>query len=138
MPLSLIIPSFVFFNQANPKRTNIFVTQSNELYRTARGMSWQCDLTNRIHLQFGSAEVAFRMRDFSAFQRKVQAVDIHERLYDLSDDCDFEVIEAPQHGLSLQLTLCELIQLRELLDGTKFALKLNSLLHETLGEVSFA
>ena len=109
---------------------------TNELYRTAKGTSWQCDLTNRIHLQFGDTEVAFKMRDFSAFQRKVQAVDIYKRIYDLSDDGDFEVIETPQHGLSLQLTLCELIQLRELLNGTRFALKLNSLLHEALGEVS--
>lgn len=110
--------------------------KTNELYRTAKGISWQCDLTNRIHLQFSDMEVAFKMRDFSAFQRKVQAVNIHERIYDLSDEGDFEVIEAPQHGLSLQLTLCDLIQLRELLDGTKFALKLNSMLHEALGEVS--
>lgn len=110
--------------------------QANELYQTAKGTSWQCDLTNRIHLKFGETEVAFKMRDFSAFQRKVQAVDIHERIYDLSDDGDFELIEAPKHGLSLQLTLCDLIQLRELLDGTKFALKLNTMLHEALGEVA--
>ncbi|WP_373512616.1 DUF6686 family protein [Persicitalea sp.] len=110
--------------------------QTNELYRTTKGTSWQCDLTNRIHLQFGEMEVAFKMRDFSAFRRKIQAVDIQERLYDLSDEGDFEVIEAPQQGLSLQLTLCDLIQLRDLLNGTKFALQLNSLLHEALGEVS--
>ena len=110
--------------------------QTNELYRTAKGTSWQCDLTNRIHLQFGETHIAFKMRDFSVFQRKVLAINIHERLYDLSDEGDFEIIEAPQHGLSLQVTLCDLIQLRELLDGTKFALKLNSLLHEVLGEVS--
>ncbi len=109
--------------------------KTNELYRTAKGTTWQCDLTNRIHLHFGEAEIAFKMRDFSAFQRKIQAVDIHQRLYDLSDECDFELVEAPQQDLSLQLTLCDLIQLRELLDGTKFALRLNTLLHEALGEV---
>ncbi len=45
-------------------------------------------------------------------------------------------IEAPQNGVSFQLTLCEIIQLRDFLEGTSFALKLNSLLHEALGDVS--
>jgi hypothetical protein len=31
------------------------------------------------------------------------------------------------------LTLCEIIQLRDLLDGTKFSLDLNSMLYEVLG-----
>lgn len=127
---------FWVFHSGKVRNRNFFVQKTNELYQTAKGQSWQCDLTNRIHLQFGETEVAFKMRDFSAFQRKIQAVDIHERIYDLSDDGDFELIEAPQQGLSLQLTLCDLIQLRELLNGTKFALKLNTLLHEALGEVA--
>lgn len=112
------------------------VSESNELYRIAKGCSWQCDLTNRVYLQFQETTAAFRMRDFFAFHRKVNAVNIHEMIYNLSDTYDFEIIEAPQHGVSLQLGLCELIQLRDLLDGTRFALKLNTLLHEALGEVS--
>lgn len=112
------------------------ISESNELFRVAKGCSWQCDLTNRVYLQFQETTAAFRMRDFFAFQRKVNAVNIHEMIYNLSDAYDFEIIEAPQHGVSLQLGLCELIQLRDLLDGTRFALKLNTLLHEALGEVS--
>ncbi|MPR32709.1 hypothetical protein [Salmonirosea aquatica] len=109
---------------------------SNELYRVPKGCSWQCDLTNRVYIQFQETVAAFRLRDFFAFHRKVSAIDIHEMIYNLSDDFDFEIIEAPQQGVSLQLGLCELVQLRDLLDGTKFALKLNSMLHEALGTVS--
>ena len=112
------------------------VSESNELYRIAKGCSWQCDLTNRVYLQFQETTAAFRMRDFYACHRKVKAVNMHEMIYNRSDTYDFEIIEAPQHGVSLQLGLCELIQLRDLLDGTRFALKLNTLLHEALGEVS--
>ena len=111
-------------------------SESNELFRVAKGCSWQCDLTNRVYLQFQETTAAFRMRDFFAFHRKVNAVNIHDMIYNLSDAYDFEIIEAPQQGVTLQLGLCELIQLRDLLDGTRFALKLNSLLHEALGEVS--
>ena len=108
----------------------------NELYLTAKGCSWQCDLTNRVYVQFQETVAAFRPRDFFVFSRKVNAVNIHEMIYNLSDEYDFEIIEAPEHGVSMRLGLCELVQLRDLLDGTKFALKLNSLLHEALGEVS--
>ncbi len=110
--------------------------ESNELYRVPKGCSWQCDLTNRVYVQFQETVTAFRPRDFFIFSRKVNAIDIHEMIYNLSDDYDFEIIESPQQGFTMQLGLCELIQLRDLLDGTKFALKLNSLLHEALGEVS--
>jgi hypothetical protein len=110
--------------------------ESNELYRVPKGCSWQCDLTNRVYIQFQETVAAFRLRDFFIFHRKVNAVNIHEMIYNLSDQYDFEIIEAPQQGVSMQLGLCDLIQLRDLLDGTKFALKLNSLLHEALGEIS--
>lgn len=110
--------------------------ESNELYRVPKGCSWQCDLTNRVYVQFQETVAAFRLRDFFIFSRKVNAVNIHEMIYNLSDEYDFEIIEAPQHGVFMQLGLCDLIQLRDLLDGTKFSLKLNSLLHEALGEVS--
>ncbi len=111
---------------------------SNELYRTANGCSWQCDLTNRVFIQFQDKATAFRVPDFFTFCKKVGSVNIREMIFNLSDDYDSEFIEAPRNGFSLQLTLCEVIQLRDLLEGTKFALKLNSMLHEVLGEVSFA
>ena len=110
--------------------------ESNELYRVPKGYSWQCDLTNRVYVHFQETVAAFRLRDFFIFSRKVNAVNIHEMIYNLSDQYDFEIIEAPQQGVFMQLNLCDLIQLRELLDGTKFALKLNSMLHEALGEVA--
>lgn len=111
---------------------------ANELYSTARGVSWQCDLTNRVYIQFYDKTTAFKVPDFFAFCKKVGSVDIQEMIFNLSDEYDSECIVAPQNGLSLQLTLCEVIQLRDLLEGTKFALRLNSMLHEVLGEASFA
>lgn len=107
----------------------------HELYQNTKGITWQCDLTDRIYVQFNDTLAAFKIQDFMAFRRKVYAVDIHEMIFNLSDSFDFEVIEAPQNQLSLQLTLCEIIQLRDLLDGTKFVLSLNSMLHEVLGDV---
>ncbi|MCU0468034.1 MAG: hypothetical protein MUF58_05485 [Arcicella sp.] len=109
-----------------------------ELYQTQKGITWQCDITNRIYMKFGDSITAFRIQDFLNFRRKVNTVNIHEMIFNLSDDYDFELIEAPQNGFSSHLTLCEVIQLRDLLDGTKFSLDVTSMLYEVLGEGAFA
>lgn len=109
-------------------------THTHELYASTKGSVWQCDLTDKIYLDFKGNILAFKIQDFLSFRRKIQAVDIHEMIFNLSDDFDFEVIESPQNQLSLKLALCDIIQLRELLDGAKFAIELYSMLHEVLGE----
>ncbi|ABG58085.1 hypothetical protein CHU_0798 [Cytophaga hutchinsonii ATCC 33406] len=114
--------------------TEQFDTQLTELYKTSKGATFQCDVTDRICLQFGDISASFKVRDFFIFRRTVKTVNIHEMIFNLSDEYDFEWIESPKNGISKQFTLCEIIQLRELLDGTKFALELNSVLHETLGD----
>ncbi|MDZ7933563.1 MAG: hypothetical protein U5M51_01015, partial [Emticicia sp.] len=77
---------------------------------------------------------AFKAQDFLSFRRKVQSVNIHEMIFNLSDNYDFQVIDQPQNKLLLKLTLCDIIQLRELLEGTRFAIEMYSMLHEALGE----
>lgn len=106
----------------------------HELYATSKGSVHQCDLTDKIYLNFKDNVLAFKIQDFLSFRRKVQAVDIHEMIFNLSDKYDFEVIESPQNQFSLKLTLCDIIQLRELLDGARFAIEMYSMLHEVLGE----
>lgn len=105
----------------------------NELYKTSKGTSYQCDVTDRICLQFGDIVASFKVRDFFIFRRTVKTINITQMIFNLSDAYDFEWIKSPTNGIAQQLTLCEIIQLRDLLDGTTFALELNSLLHETLG-----
>jgi hypothetical protein len=57
-------------------------------------------------------------------------------IFNLSDDYDFELIESPQNLLSLELNLCDIIHLSDLLDGARFALELNSMLYQVLGSVN--
>jgi hypothetical protein len=109
---------------------------TNELYRVAHGVSWQCDLTNRIYVQFKETTASFRIQDFFSFQRKVKSINIHEMIYNLSDEFDFELVEAPQNSISMQLTLREIIELRDLLAGTRFVITLNSFLREVLGDAA--
>jgi hypothetical protein len=87
-------------------------------------------------MYFGDMEASFRIQDFLNFRRFINKIDIHSRLFDLSDESDYEFVEAPQLNIYQKLTLCELIQLRELVNGTHFAIELNSLLHELLYQES--
>jgi hypothetical protein len=112
------------------------VNTPNELFSTSKGHSFQCDRQSKIVVHFGEIEASFRIQDFLNFRRFVNTIDIRSKIYDLSDESDFEFVEAPQLNLYHKLTLCELIQLRDLINGTHFALELNSLIHELIYQES--
>jgi hypothetical protein len=71
---------------------------------------------------------SYKIHDFLIFQKKVSNVDILNMLYDLSDQSDAQLIETTKRNFSRNLTICEIVQLRELLNGTKFTLNLHSML----------
>ncbi len=106
---------------------------SEELFQTSKGASYQCDVTNRIILKFDSFELSLRIQQFQCLRRSLNQIDIKVRLFDLSDESDHLLVEAPMVNFRKKLTLCEIIQLRELVNGTYFALELNSMLHKLLG-----
>lgn len=108
------------------------VKHPNELFSTSKGFSFQCDKSSRIVINFGEMVASFRIQDFLNFRRVVNNIDIKSKIFDLSDESDFEFVEAPQLNINQKLTLCELIQLRDLVNGTHFAIELNSLLHSIL------
>lgn len=113
------------------------INQSSDfLFENKKGYSYQCELTNTIVVNFEGNTTSYKIKDFLIFQRMVNRVDILDMLYNLSDDCDFTLIEATKRNFSKQLTICEIVQLRELLNGTKFTLVLNSMLHEVLNDIT--
>ena len=111
---------------------SVAVNYRNELFSTSKGFSFQCDKSSKIVVHFGEMIASFRIQDFLSFRRLVNNIDIRSRLFDLSDESDYEFVEAPQLNICQKLTLCELIQLRDLVNGTHFAIELNSLLHNIL------
>lgn len=106
-----------------------------ELYSNPKGSTFQCDATNRIIVEFDDVQVALRIRDFLTFKRKVDSVDLHTMIFNTDDAYDVEIIRAPRTDHSFVLTLCDLVALRDLLNGTRFTLELNSLLNERIYSV---
>ncbi|KDN55151.1 hypothetical protein [Flavobacterium seoulense] len=105
---------------------------SNVLFETEKGYTYQCDTTDSIVVNFVDTVSSYKVQDFLIFQRKVNSVDIMNMLYDLSDQSDAQLIETTKKNFSRNLTICEIVQLRELLNGTKFTLSLNSMLCDVL------
>jgi hypothetical protein len=87
-----------------------------------------CNCCPMICINFVDTVSSYRIQDFLIFQRKVNSVDILNMLYDLSDQSDAQLIETTKRNFSRNLTICEIVQLRELLNGTKFTLNLHSML----------
>ncbi len=102
------------------------------LFETEKGYSYQCDTTNSIIIDFAGFISSYKVQDFLIFQRKVNSVNILEMLYDLSDQADVQLIETTKKNFSHKLNICEIVQLRELLNGTKFSLNLHSMLCDVL------
>lgn len=98
------------------------------LFETEKGYSYQCSLTDSIIINFVDTTSSYKIQDFLIFQRKVNSVDILNMLYDLSDQSDAQLIETTKRNFSRNLTICEIVQLRDLLNGTKFTLNLHSML----------
>ncbi|GIZ07937.1 hypothetical protein [Flavobacterium sp. UMI-01] len=105
---------------------------SNILFETEKGYSYQCDETESIVINFADSVSKYKIHEFLIFQRKVNSVNIMDMLYDLSDQSDAQLIETTKRNFSHKLTICEIIQLRELLNGTKFTLNLHSMLCDVL------
>ena len=119
-------------NNFHDSNSLLSVNTQNELFSTAKGYSVQCDLTSRIILHFGDIKAPFKILDFLNFRRFINSIDIRSKIFDLSDESDYEFVEAPQLNIGHKMTLCEVIQLRELVNGTHFAIELNSMLHQLL------
>lgn len=101
-----------------------------EVFRTDRGIVYQCDASNRIILEFWDTHTQFSARDFAHFRRMVETVDIRQMALSTAAAYDVEILALPRSERCYVLTLCEVVHLRELLNGAKVMLELNAILRE--------
>ena len=109
--------------------SNVPVTYQ-EVFRTDRGVVYQCDASNRIILAFWDTYTQFSARDFAQFRRMVETVDIRQMALSTASAYDVEILTPPRSERCYVLTLCEIVHLHELLNGAKLMLELNTMLRE--------
>ena len=109
--------------------SDVPVTYQN-VFQTDRGTVYQCDRTNRLILAYCGTTTPMSVRDFVQFRRMVNTVDIHQMALSTATADDIEILITPHSEQCYMLTLCEIIHLRELLNGVSLMLELNSMLRE--------
>ncbi len=105
-------------------------TSYQEVFRTDKGAIYQCDRTNRLILSFWGTNTPLSARDFKQFRHLVDRINVHQMALSTDAADDIEILALPQSERCYVLTLCEIIHLRELLDGATMMLELNSILRE--------
>ncbi|WP_420576861.1 hypothetical protein [Ekhidna sp.] len=101
-----------------------------EIYKTKSAKIAQCGLTDSFLLQFDQEEISFKLCDLYAFRKKIMSFDIIELLE--SSSPDVEVVHLPHCDRFLVLSLREILEFRELLNGTFDTLALNSAVQKIL------
>lgn len=114
-----------------------------ELYRTTSGVVSQCNNQNCYWLKFGGHTTAFRVSDFLAFKKELDAIDLEAMLADPSPGADYVILMPLRNPHCFVLDVMDILSLRELLDGAKFMIELNSLIKShaldfSLPEAQFA
>lgn len=101
-----------------------------EIFKTKEAAISQCTLSNSFLLNYRNEEISFKLCDLYAFKKKIMSLDLME-FFDISTP-DVELVYLPHCDRFLMLNLHEILQFRELLNGTFDILALNSSIHKIL------
>lgn len=96
-----------------------------EVFQTENGAVYQCSRKNCYWLEFQNSTTSFSVSDFFAFKKNVDAINVEQMLTDSSRTADFEILMPFRTERCFLLSVEDILNLRDLLAGAKFMLKLN-------------
>ncbi len=101
-----------------------------EIFSTDSASIAQCGKTEGFVLTYEQERISFTLCDLYAFRRKIMALDIMELLDPAAPD--YEIVRLPHCDRFMMLNLRQILQFRELLNGTFDILALNSSIQKVL------
>lgn len=101
-----------------------------EIFSTETASIAQCEQSDSFLLTYDQDTIQFKLCDLFSLKKKILAFDILELLE--SSSPDIEIIHLPHCDRFLVLSLQEILQFRELLNGTFDILALNSSISKVL------
>lgn len=104
----------------------------HELFKTAFGAVYQCNRYNCYFVEFAGGISPFKVADFLDLKQHVDAINVEEMAKNPARAADVYVLMPTRSERCFVLTLTEVLQFQELLQGAKAMMALNSLLHECL------
>lgn len=106
-----------------------------EVFRTETGCIYQSDAENCYYVAFAGKTVKFKVKCLFRLKSLLDKIDLARMASDVRRAADVEIISLCACEHCYVLTLPQIIAFRELLDGTKVMLELNSIIHERLRRV---
>ncbi|MEP1095315.1 MAG: hypothetical protein ABJG78_09405 [Cyclobacteriaceae bacterium] len=101
-----------------------------EVFSTKSAAIIQCESTDSFLLRFDQNEISFKLCDLFTFRKRIMELDVVELLD--CDSPDMEIIHLPHCDRFLILSILEVLEFRELLNGTFDTLALNSAIQKIL------
>lgn len=97
-----------------------------EVFQTKDGAVYQCSRKNCYWLEFNDTTTAFKVSDFFLFKKHIDNIDVAAMLSDSSRSSDFQIVMPFRTERCFLLSVADILNLRELLQGAKFMIKINS------------
>nr|WP_262914547.1 hypothetical protein [Pontibacter vulgaris] len=107
-------------------------TELVEIFATNAGAVYQCDRKNRLMVKFAGSLIILKVDAFLRLNKALESIDLASMATRTDRAADLEVISVFGCDRCYVLTLPELYAFQDLLAGARFALELNSMLHECL------
>jgi hypothetical protein len=101
-----------------------------EIFRTEHGAVYQCNRQNCFMVEFAGGTSPFKVHDFLALKQRLDAIDVQEMAQNASRAADVAIVMPPRSERCFVLTLTDVLNFRELMQGAKVMLRLNSLVYE--------
>ncbi|GEO03767.1 hypothetical protein AAE02nite_14310 [Adhaeribacter aerolatus] len=106
--------------------------QLEEIFRTPAGVVYQCNRNNCFWLEFAGGISAFKIHDLLELKKRVEQINLEEMAHNTARVADVVILNLFRTERCFVLTLTDVLNLRELLQGAKVMLELNSILHDCL------
>jgi hypothetical protein len=121
------------------KTTEILTNTPNfeEVFTTDSGSIFQSDAEKCWYVDFAGKLARFDYRNFLKLKKAVYQIDIEAKLLSSAQTADVEIIFICACDHAYVVNLLQLIQLKELLQGTFAMLELNQIIHDRLHRICF-
>ncbi|QNF31970.1 hypothetical protein HUW51_04230 [Adhaeribacter swui] len=103
-----------------------------EIFRTTQGAVYQCNRRNCYWVEFAGGISPFTFSDFKLLKKQLEAININEMAQNTERTADVVILMPHRSERCFVLTLTDVLQFRELLQGAKVMIELNSLVYESL------
>lgn len=102
-----------------------------EIFRTTQGAVYQCNRRNCYWIEFAGGISPFALPDFKILKKQLEAINISEMAQNTHRIADVVILMPHRSDRCFVLTLTDVLYFRELLQGAKVMIELNSLVYES-------